>query len=50
MFISKKRITAADEVEVNEAPVEVAEEASDLLFEAKDGPYQPLSPDDIMEV
>lgn len=42
MFVSKnsrnyrRRIAAADEVEVNEAPVEVAEEASDLLFEAED--------------
>lgn len=36
MFISKKRITAADEVEVAEDAVEVAEEASDLLFEAED--------------
>lgn len=25
-------------------------ESGSVLFEAKDGPYQPLSPDDIMEV
>ena len=37
MFVSKRRITAADEVmEENVSNVEVPEEASDLLFEAED--------------
>lgn len=37
MFVSKRRITAADEVmEEKVSNVEVPEEASDLLFEAED--------------